>query len=760
MRARPKAIAAAVGVAAMLAAPTAQAGYTTGTPLSTGKLTSAVAVNQTNGDVYVASGGGTSTGAVEEGSLKRFSSAGAGQACAPTPNPARPASVAINPVSGGVDVLNVTSPVAPPLTGKLTFFAGPCGAQEGSAVEAGVTSKAKWPQIATDASGNVYVPNSFQGAVRKYSSAGSAIALAHPIEGLTQPTAAAIDAAGHIYVVEPKSAGVNEKQKITFSGSPTGGTFVLGNLPAACSAGSTAPIEYTTTTTMLRTNIQNALGEKCGGSSNFAVGTALGVTFQNEYGKQNQPLMSCNGSSLTPGGAGCAVETEEAGGSPEEGRLSEFAADGASLGVLLEGEVSSVAIDKSTGNLFVGRGNYDGTFESREAFHIQKYSSSLVKLADFGAGLFGLPGSGSGLAYNQIAVEEASGKVYAADPGHASVQVFNYTAPALFTLSVSKTGSGTGTVTSSPAGINCGSECSAEYESGTEVTLSASEDPGSLFTGWSGACSGSGECKVTMSEAKSVSANFAPAFALTLTKEGGEGTVVSNPAGINCGGACSASFESGKALVLTASPAAGYLFVSWKGCDTGGANGRQCTVTMSKAKAVVAKFIPSYTIAVSKEGPGLGKVQSSPGGLLCLNNCSATSAEFKAGASVALSAVAAKHFHLVKWTGDCSGNGACSFPAIAASHTVGAEFAEDQQFSLTVNKEGGGNGTVKSSLAGISCGATCPTMSASYYTGVEVELTATPGKGSALKEWTGACTGSGACKVTMSEAKTVGAKFE
>ena len=61
-----------------------------------------------------------------------------------------------------------------------------------------------------------------------------------------------------------------------------------------------------------------------------------------------------------------------------------------------------------------------------------------------------------------------------------------------FPLTVSKGGTGSGTVTSSPAGINCGSTCSATYNSGTSVTLTAAAASGSTFGGWSGACSGTG----------------------------------------------------------------------------------------------------------------------------------------------------------------------------------------------------------------------------------------------------------------------------
>jgi hypothetical protein len=82
-------------------------------------------------------------------------------------------------------------------------------------------------------------------------------------------------------------------------------------------------------------------------------------------------------------------------------------------------------------------------------------------------------------------------------------------APPSFTLSVSKAGSGSGTVTSSPAGIDCGSTCSHAYTSGTQVTLTASAASGSTFAGWSGGgCSGTDTCQVTVSAATSVTATF------------------------------------------------------------------------------------------------------------------------------------------------------------------------------------------------------------------------------------------------------------
>jgi hypothetical protein len=77
------------------------------------------------------------------------------------------------------------------------------------------------------------------------------------------------------------------------------------------------------------------------------------------------------------------------------------------------------------------------------------------------------------------------------------------------TLTVGKTGSGTGTVTSSPAGISCGSTCSASFGSGTGVTLTTSPAAGSSFTGWSGGgCSGTGACHVTLNATTTVTATF------------------------------------------------------------------------------------------------------------------------------------------------------------------------------------------------------------------------------------------------------------
>lgn len=82
-----------------------------------------------------------------------------------------------------------------------------------------------------------------------------------------------------------------------------------------------------------------------------------------------------------------------------------------------------------------------------------------------------------------------------------------------FTLDTTVTGSASGTVTSSPAGINCGSDCSGVYAVNTSVTLTATAGSGGSFKGWSGACSGtSTTCSVFMSAAKSAKATFSKTY--------------------------------------------------------------------------------------------------------------------------------------------------------------------------------------------------------------------------------------------------------
>jgi len=78
-----------------------------------------------------------------------------------------------------------------------------------------------------------------------------------------------------------------------------------------------------------------------------------------------------------------------------------------------------------------------------------------------------------------------------------------------FTVTVTPTGAGSGMVTSAPSGIDCGSTCTATFQPDTKVTLTAKPDNGFQFAGWSGACTGTGDCAVPSGSNSTVTATFA-----------------------------------------------------------------------------------------------------------------------------------------------------------------------------------------------------------------------------------------------------------
>ena len=328
---------------------------------------------------------------------------------------------------------------------------------------------------------------------------------------------------------------------------------------------------------------------------------------------------------------------------------------------------------------------------------------------------------------------------------------FAVSAPTTYALTLTKSGTGAGTVTSSPAGVNCGSTCSYSFNSGTSVTLTPAAASGSAFTGWSGACTGTGTCTVSMTAAQSVTATFAvQSYALTVTKSGtGSGTVASSPTGVNCGSTCSAIYSYNTAVTLTGTPASGSTFTGWGGACSGTGT---CTVTVDAVKSVTANFaLGTYTLAVGKAGTGSGTVTSSPAGINCGATCSAS---FNSGANVTLTAAPVAGSTFTGWSGACTGTGNCAV-SMTAAQSVTATFAV-QSFTLTAARAGTGSGTVTSSPVGIACGTTC---SAAYSYGASITLTAAPANGSTFTGWNGACVGTGSCTVVMTAAKAVTATF-
>jgi hypothetical protein len=92
-----------------------------------------------------------------------------------------------------------------------------------------------------------------------------------------------------------------------------------------------------------------------------------------------------------------------------------------------------------------------------------------------------------------------------------------------YSLTVNKLGTGTGKIImiSKPGGIDCGNQCVSTYNEGTVVTLKAVPDSNSTFVGWSGACTGKGDCEVTLTSNQVVTASFAPLTKIILNEPNG-----------------------------------------------------------------------------------------------------------------------------------------------------------------------------------------------------------------------------------------------
>jgi Divergent InlB B-repeat domain/PASTA domain len=166
-------------------------------------------------------------------------------------------------------------------------------------------------------------------------------------------------------------------------------------------------------------------------------------------------------------------------------------------------------------------------------------------------------------------------------------------------LTATKAGAGSGSITSSPSGFDCGTNCAFTFADGTTVTLTAAADANSVFAGWSGGgCSGTGACTVTLSADTTVTASFVPLRTLTVARSGnGSGAVTSSPAGISCGASCSAQFVDATSVTLTASPDSGSLFTGWSGDCTGT---EPCVLSMAGNHSVTAGFAKVVKCKVPK----------------------------------------------------------------------------------------------------------------------------------------------------------------
>ena len=136
------------------------------------------------------------------------------------------------------------------------------------------------------------------------------------------------------------------------------------------------------------------------------------------------------------------------------------------------------------------------------------------------------------------------------------------------------------------------------YNAGDVVSVTATPNTGYTFSSWSGACTGSGTCSVTMDADKTVTANFTTVTTYTLT------TGVSPSAGGTISPA-TGPFNSGAAVNVTATANSGYVLGSWSGTGACSGTTNPCAVTMSAARSITANFVVSAADPITFTGTEL-----------------------------------------------------------------------------------------------------------------------------------------------------------
>jgi len=180
-----------------------------------------------------------------------------------------------------------------------------------------------------------------------------------------------------------------------------------------------------------------------------------------------------------------------------------------------------------------------------------------------------------------------------------------------YTLTINKVGIGKGTVTA--PGIQCGVDCTGKYDENTEITLIATPKADSIFSGWSGACTGTETCQITMNQVQNVIATFDELTAVEEPGTVGESDTVEEPeivvesntylltvnsagtgAGsitiddLECGITCSGQYFENMKVILTATATADSVFAGWNGACSN--TTPVCQILMNKEQTVTATF--------------------------------------------------------------------------------------------------------------------------------------------------------------------------
>ncbi|MTW22404.1 InlB B-repeat-containing protein [Allochromatium palmeri] len=298
--------------------------------------------------------------------------------------------------------------------------------------------------------------------------------------------------------------------------------------------------------------------------------------------------------------------------------------------------------------------------------------------------------------------------------------------------SLSVTVNGSGSVTSNPAGIDCGQDCTESYLGNADVTLTAIPISGAAFGGWGGDCAASGTdstCTLTMETARTVSASFAQnAYGIQTTavpNVGGQVTCNPNPV------------NSGQNSQCTATPNTGYGFTGWQG-DCSGSN-LSCTLSaVTSDKSVTGTFaLNTYAIQTQADPAAGGQVVCAPNPV-------------NHGDDILCTAAANAGYDFTGWGGDCSGTDLnCTLSAVIGGKSVIGRFMlQPTDFTIQTAAQPPAGGTVQCSPNPVP-------------RGVDSTCTATPNSGYRFTGWSGDCSGTDlSCTLSaVASAKSVTGDF-
>jgi Divergent InlB B-repeat domain len=622
--------------------------------------------------------------------------------------------------------------------------------------------------LVTDSHGDIYVSEYLLDKVTVYSPAGSVIT-EFPVTAPKAfgPSSLAVDSSGAVYV-EVYNRSVTKYKPSAFP--PTAGT--------------TYEIDKTSGTEgVIVPNSAEAHAVAIDpASQDLYVAEAKHIA---SYTPNGAPISATIGEAVVSAPAYWGVDVDGASGDVyviDRAHSAAYVLDPAGTKILATTKFTAasasnlfdLAVDQSNGDFYVTSSDETGTNNVVDEFSAAgKYVSKLPQ--EFGTSLHlqGVSGP-SDIAVDNGSSSPNSGDVYVAsrDSSHHNDSVYAFgpltAAPVEDKLTIASDGNGAGKLTCEVNGAF--EECASEYPEGTQITLTGTPEPGSVFAGWSAgteaasSCAGNGSCTFTLTADSSLDATYLLENTLALREVGtGVGTVTSEPAGVDCGLTCEAVFSHNQTVTLSAAPSEGKVG-GWTGCESvSGPGEEQCTVQITTAKIVTVQFDAEPLLTVSKEGTGAaeGRVTSTPAGIDCGSQCTRA---VPIGDTIVLEQHG-EGSSFEGWTGCTSeAEGNCEV-LMSAAKEVRAKFTAPAPADFKLQAQVAGGGEIVSQPGTIACneGAAPGLCEEEVAVSTTVKLKAQAEPGWALEEWTeGPCAGAKttSCEFTMpSHDVSVAAKF-